>query len=175
MSKKINIAGFDPASRVNLGCAVLRTGKKDIELIDRFTHVFKEDLEHKDYRLVSLEKFMVKFLADNNINIVTMERSVGFGKSFVRAQLNEVTGVIKLCALREGIEVFEYSPMTVKKEIAGSGKASKKEIKEAVMDRFDITKKDLGTEHECDAIAVAGTHIIKEIGKELWFSEDDNS
>ena len=173
MSKnKLNIAGFDPASRVNLGCAVITLDKsnknKNVNLITRFTHVFTEDLEHKDHRLVSLETFINSFLDEYKVDLMILERSVGFGKSFVRAQLNEVSGVMKLCALKKNVEIVEYSPGTIKKEIAGHGRASKRDIQKAVMDKFDIKKKDIGTEHECDAVAVAGTHIRKIFGADYW-------
>jgi len=155
------ILSLDPASLKNLGIAILEIKKNNIKIIDHFTHVFKSNLENKEQRLVETKKIITKLIKKHNINQVLMELSLGFGKAFVRSQIIEITGVIKLVACEKKVNVKEIAPTRIKKLVTGSGKSKKTEMKKSIMERFNINKKDTGTEHEVDAIGVALAYFIE--------------
>lgn len=155
------ILSLDPASLKNLGIAIIEIEKDNIKIIDHFTHVFKSNLENKEQRLVETKKIITKLIKKYNINMVLMELSLGFGKAFVRSQIIEITGVIKLIACEKKICVKEIAPTRIKKLVTGSGKAKKQDMKKSIMGKFNIGKKDIGTEHEVDAIGVAFAHFVE--------------
>lgn len=94
----------------------------------------------------------------HSIKILCVERSMGFGMAFVRNNLSETVGVVKLACHDMGVLVVELSPAHLKKIIAGHGKAKKTHIKKNVVAAFNL--KTAGAEHECDAVALALTCYI---------------
>jgi crossover junction endodeoxyribonuclease RuvC len=70
------------------------------------------------------------------------------------------TGVILLVAAESGLEVAEYGPLEVKNAVAGSGSASKAELREALRRIHGLD--DVPREADAaDAVAVAITHLVR--------------
>lgn len=72
--------------------------------------------------------------------------------------VGQARGVIMLCAEQAGKPIFEYTPLQVKQQITGYGKAEKKTM-------IEMTKKILNIDHErtrnddaWDGLAIALTH-----------------
>ena len=66
-------------------------------------------------------------------------------------------GVILLAAERQGVPVFEYTPMQVKQAVAGYGKAEKKQVMQMtrrLLDMREIPRPD----DAADALAIAICH-----------------
>lgn len=72
--------------------------------------------------------------------------------------LSQLMGSIMLASAKADIEIVYYWPTTIKVVTQGSGKASKKEMVNAICTRFNIEGIDDDT---ADAIGVAYTHFIK--------------
>jgi crossover junction endodeoxyribonuclease RuvC len=154
---KITILGIDPASIRNLGLAVISLEDSKLSLIEHFTSVFPDfrtDGERLSYAYGQIQQIIDKFSPD----VVSIELSMGFGKAFVRKNLQETVGIIKLCCHNNEIEIKEIAPKHIKLIIAGSGNAKKNDIKEWVKNIVNIQKQK--TEHEADATAVALTYLI---------------
>jgi crossover junction endodeoxyribonuclease RuvC len=70
------------------------------------------------------------------------------------------TGALLLVAAESGLEVAEYGPLEVKNAVAGTGSASKQELREAL-------RRIHGLDHvprepdAADAVAVAVTHLVR--------------
>ncbi len=70
----------------------------------------------------------------------------------------QARGVSLLCAAKAGLSVSEYSPVTIKQSVVGSGGAGKAQIQDMVrllLGLKDIPKPD----HAADALAAAITFI----------------
>ena len=84
--------------------------------------------------------------------------SIFFAKNIKSASiLGHARGVALLAAARADLDIFEYSPMEIKKSVVGYGAATKEQIRKMV-------KALLGTEHlpvsdAADALAVALCHL----------------
>ena len=139
------VMGIDPASIRNLGVAMLRfdTNTKRIEVVVHTTEILPKKY-HDEYKP----------------KVLAVERSTGFGKSFVRQNLQESAGVMKMFCHQKNIRVDEISPKHIKLMISGSGNASKNEVIKAVMDYTGMEKSK--TEHEADAVASAIVFLIDE-------------
>jgi crossover junction endodeoxyribonuclease RuvC len=155
------VMGIDPASIRNLGVAMVRfdTVTKEI-IVSAHTTEILPDVESDGERLRYIYGLMKKYWDNYKPKVLAVERSTGFGTSFVRQNLQESAGVTKMFCYEKGIVVDEVSPTHIKLMIAGSGKASKKEVIQAVMDYTGMEKSK--TEHEADAVASAIVYLIDE-------------
>jgi crossover junction endodeoxyribonuclease RuvC len=155
------VMGIDPASIRNLGVAMLRfdTNTKRIEVVVHTTEILP-NVKTDGERLLYIYELMKKYHDEYKPKVLAVERSTGFGKSFVRQNLQESAGVMKMFCHQKNIRVDEISPKHIKLMISGSGNASKNEVIKAVMDYTGMEKSK--TEHEADAVASAIVFLIDE-------------
>ncbi len=73
--------------------------------------------------------------------------------------IEEVRGIILLLAAQLNIQIFQYTPLEVKKTLTMYGKASKSETKKILesMLETELPKSD----DACDAVGVAICHFLK--------------
>ena len=160
MSKLI-ILGVDPASIRNLGIAILSadTETRTMSVLLNTT-VILPDFATDDERLHYIYCKMDEIIIQNNPSVMSIELSQGFGKSFVRKNLQECVGVIKLCCFNNKVKVIEKAPTHIKLIVSGSGKSKKPEMKRWIKKITGIEAKK--TEHEADAAASVITYLVDE-------------
>ena len=73
------------------------------------------------------------------------------------AKLGHARGVVLLCLARAGIPIAEYAPAKIKRTIAGSGQADKRQV--ALMVRAALSLDGLPPADASDALAIAMTHL----------------
>lgn len=154
------ILGIDPASIRNMGAAILSVDLESRTFdVPWHSTVILPDFQTDGGRLSHIYDEFQKIVDKYKPSVLSIEFSRGFGKSFVRQNLQESVGVIKMCCNKNGIEVYEPSPSHMKLVIAGSGKAKKTDMKIWVKNiAKDMDKPK--TEHEADAVASALTYLI---------------
>ena len=127
-----------------LDCGVIETNKKKKEE-DRLYEIFNDLntlIDHWKPDVAAVEKFF-------------------FYRSSTTISVVQARGVIMMVLGSKKIHVSEYSPAQIKLTIAGSGKASKKEVLDAVM--FDLKlKKPPKPDDSADALAIALTKLNEE-------------
>ena len=130
--------------KILLDCGVIETNKNKIEG-ERLFEIFKDLnllIDHWNPDIAAVEKFF-------------------FYKSSTTISVVQARGVIMMVFASKGINVSEYAPAQVKLTIAGNGKASKKEVLEAVMYNLNLNfapKPD----DSADALAIALTKLNEE-------------
>ena len=130
--------------KILLDCGVIETNKNKIEE-ERLFEIFKDLnllIDHWNPDIAAVEKFF-------------------FYKSSTTISVVQARGVIMMVFASKGINVSEYAPAQVKLTIAGNGKASKKEVLEAVMYNLNLNfapKPD----DSADALAIALTKLNEE-------------
>ncbi len=72
-------------------------------------------------------------------------------------KLGHVRGVVMLSAAHEGLEVYQYTPMEVKKALTGYGRAPKGQVQFMVQRFLNIPA--MADDDASDALAVAICHI----------------
>ncbi len=90
---------------------------------------------------------------------IAIEKLFFFRNVTTAISVGEARGVALLVAAQRGVEVFEYTPHQVKKAIAGSGKATKKDVQRMVkmfLNLKEIPKPD----DAADALAIAWCHAL---------------
>lgn len=81
------------------------------------------------------------------------------------AEIAEAIGLLRLALYRVGKSGVSVPPTRAKKFCTGSGKATKTEIKEALLQQLGYA---LGDEHQNDALCLANYGMHQVEGKSLW-------
>ena len=130
--------------KVLLDCGVIETSKKQKE----------------EYRLYEIFKDLNELINLWNPNLAAVEKFF-FYRSSTTISVVQARGVIMMVLASKKIQVSEYSPAQIKLTIAGTGKASKKEVIEAVMYNLKLEKPPK-PDDSADALAIALTKLNEE-------------
>ncbi|WP_214796522.1 MULTISPECIES: crossover junction endodeoxyribonuclease RuvC [unclassified Exiguobacterium] len=113
------------------------------------------------FRLKQIYDHLEQVLRTEDIEIDAVVSEKGFSRHARTTQiLFMVHGVARLGCFVKGYEVEEMSPTTVKKIVAGNGKASKEQLADSVRGYFDeeLTFKN---DDESDAVSVGVAYFIE--------------
>ena len=155
----MRIIGIDPGlARVGYGIIEVQNEKK-VLLDCGVIETSKEQQE--EYRLFEIYKDLNELINHWKPNVAAVEKFF-FYRSSTTISVVQARGVIMMVLGSKKIEVSEYSPAQIKLTIAGSGKASKNEVLEAVMYDLKLTKAPK-PDDSADALAIALTKL-NEIG-----------
>jgi crossover junction endodeoxyribonuclease RuvC len=147
--------GIDPGTR-KLGWGVVsRTGNRLLHVAHGV--IALDGSESIASRLVELEGQLTRVIREHRPNVSSVE-SLFFNKEAqAAAKLGHARGVVLLCLAREGIPIAEYAPAKIKRTIAGSGQADKRQV--ALMVRAALSLDGLPPADASDALAIAMTHL----------------
>ena len=151
----MRILGIDPGYD-RLGLAIIEKDGSDDTLI--YSDCFETDSSLSFYdrlQLVGVEvEEVIRAYTPNHLGI----EKIYFNTNQKTAMhISEVRGAILYIAAQNGLDIFEYTPPQVKAAVAGSGRATKKDITNMIHKLIEI-KKEIRYDDEYDAIAVALTH-----------------
>ena len=160
------ILGIDPGTATTgYGLLKLNKRKKEFVLLKfGWIKTPKDMLPEK--RLDLIFRGMQSLLKEHQPDIVSIERLFFATNVKTAISVSEASGVIRLAAARKKVPVFEYAPMQIKKEVAGSGRADKKQMKKVVRKLLNFrspNKKKTHFDDVCDALAVAICHARKSV------------
>ena len=181
------ILGIDPGT-ASTGYGIIRVpddimGREfeyGIELLDYgFISTPKEEIMTK--RLVQLHHGIEGVVEKHRPDMIVIEM-LFFGVNTKTAiSVGQARGVIMLSAGKHNVPIHEYSGLTVKLMIAGSGRADKKQVHEGVrkfVSKFkgekaaELSKPKVGNirkktwdDNAVDAVAIAICHVLKLVAK----------
>ena len=115
-----------------------------------------KDKKEED-RLYEIFKDLNELINHWNPNAAAVEKFF-FYRSSTTISVVQARGVIMMVLASKKIPLCEYSPAQIKLTIAGSGKASKKEVLDAVMYNLDLNKPPK-PDDSADALAIALTKL----------------
>lgn len=103
-------------------------------------------------RLASMVDEVMSIITFEKPDVVVLE-DYGFGGKFFNVEVAELVGTIRYCLWSSGrdCQVVSLAPNTVKKLVAGNGRASKAEVGQAVRKVLTVP---VGSDHEADALAL---------------------
>jgi crossover junction endodeoxyribonuclease RuvC len=102
-------------------------------------------------RLAELRDSLDHMLAARRPSLVAIERPFGRG-AFTSETPGVICALTHMVAFDHGIPRREYTASAIKKAITGSGKASKRDVMQAVAERYGFKPQN---DHQADAAAVA--------------------
>ncbi len=151
----MRIIGIDPGlGRVGYGIIEIQNEKK----IFLDCGVIETDKNQKEEeRLFEIFNDLNSLIDQWKPDIAAVEKFF-FYRSSTTISVVQARGVIMMALASKKIQISEYAPSQVKLTIAGSGKASKKEVIEAVMYNLDL-KYAPKPDDSADALAIALTNL----------------
>jgi crossover junction endodeoxyribonuclease RuvC len=133
------------------GCIFTKDGKP----VTLFSIPTSSRLEQKD-RLRIIGDYLQKIKDKYDIQTLVLEN--GFARFNISTQaLFKVAGMV--CYIFSDIEQFYYAPSSIKKVVAGNGRASKEDVEKSVMKYYPHLS--IGNNDESDSVAVGLCHFIK--------------
>lgn len=168
------ILGIDPGTATT-GWGVINAeganGKTKFGL--RQYGCFLTDKEREmQYRLMYLKEGISRLITDYKPDIMVVEK-IFFGANVSTAiNVGQAIGAIFLAAAERQLPIHQYTGLTMKLMVAGHGRADKKQVQEAVLQRLGIAElpsvksqsgKDIFRfrDDACDAVALAMCHVLK--------------
>lgn len=161
----MKILGIDPGIATT-GFGVLKTKKRgNFELVAfDWIHTNKNHADQE--RLAVIHRQIRGVIRDFEPDVIAIERLFFATNAKTAISVSEATGVIKLAASSKKVPIAEYTPMEIKKEITGYGRADKKEVKQKIRKILSIrspNRKKTHFDDICDALAVAICHAKKSL------------
>lgn len=165
---KYTIIGFDPASTKNIGWSTFTLGKKPsktakISAWGGGTFVMSAQ-EERWQVLWPMFLAVDAFLEEHDPHLVVVEKTSSFAGGFITGQVSQCMGVILAVCGKHKIPVEFVFPTSVKKLVAGHGRATKSRMKKAVrklMSDAGIENIKFHSEHTSDAAASVLYWLIK--------------
>ncbi|MBU1091904.1 crossover junction endodeoxyribonuclease RuvC [Patescibacteria group bacterium] len=148
------ILGIDPGYG-RLGCAVLKKESKQEELLDFFCI---ETNPKKTYyeRILEITNKIEKTINEYKPDTLAIEKVYFTNNQKTALNVSEVKGVIIYLALKNGMEIHEYTPLEIKSAVCGYGKATKEQVKKMVALLLNV-KEEIKNDDTIDAIAICLT------------------
>jgi crossover junction endodeoxyribonuclease RuvC len=155
------ILGLDPGTATT-GYGVIKANGKSVNAIN--WGLIETDKEKEiAYRLIDIYVQLNKILKDYKPDVVAIEKIFFATNAKTAIAVGQAQGVMFYCAARSNIQIAEYAPGTIKKVVAGNGRADKKDIQKSVRKVFGakVRSKKMKKTHfdnAADGLAVALCH-----------------
>lgn len=150
----MRIIGIDPGT--------YRTGYGIIDVINNENKIVSCGcLESRDAksskRYFSIYQQITDVIKEYKPQQCAIESTFFYKNPKVVMRLGEIRGVLILSAVQTGIDVFQYTPLEVKKSITGYGRADKEQVRKMVKMLLSLTKIHKANDVS-DALAIALCH-----------------
>lgn len=150
--------GIDPGSRVT-GYGIVETSGAGIRYRDSGV-IRVGGSDPVALRLVAIKRGIDEVIAAHRPEAMAVEDVFVSRNPRSALTLGQARGVVLLAAAEAGIPVFEYAPREVKSSVTGVGSAHKSQVA-AMIVRLLRPGREIGSEDESDALAVAFCHALR--------------
>jgi crossover junction endodeoxyribonuclease RuvC len=152
----VRILGVDPGS-ITTGFGIIDCDRGRLTLVEQGSITTSRGAELAD-RLCRIHEQLVALIARAKPEAVAIEAPFGGTNTKSLIQLAHARGVILLAARSARVDVFEYSPRSVKSAVVGYGGAEKEQVAKMVRRLIPSTAKLVMSADTSDALAVAICH-----------------
>ena len=155
------ILGIDPGTATTGFGLINVSGKKIV--VEKFGLIETNKNGSPGKRFITIYKEMISLFKNFNPDIMAMERLFFATNAKTAMGVGQAQGVMFLAAAKSNIEVIEYAPGTIKKVVAGNGRADKKEVQQSLRKILGArvrskAHKKTHFDNAADALAVALCH-----------------
>lgn len=158
VKKVTRIIGIDPGTGI-LGFGVIDTDGRKIKLVDAGV-IRTRAHQPLDERLVIIFESLQEIIAEDKPTIMVIEK-LFFAQNVTTAMsVSHARGVAMLAGKLAGCTIAEYTPLQIKQQLTGYGKATKKQMQEMV--RVHLNLAEVPKPDDCaDALAAAVIHAAQ--------------
>lgn len=158
------IFGIDPGTATT-GYGLVETDEKGNTKVLNWGLIETDKDGIKEQRLEYIYTETLRLIKLHSPDLFAMEKIFFATNAKTVIAVGQAQGVMLLAASKSKVKVVEYAPGTIKKVIAGSGRANKKEVQKAVRkilgNRVKSEKhKKTHFDNAADALAIALTHAF---------------
>jgi crossover junction endodeoxyribonuclease RuvC len=154
----MKILGIDPGTGI-LGFGIIDvTIQSKVTMVD--AGVIRTPVKQADSeRLLTIYDELTEIIKEHKPDVMSVEK-LFFAQNVTTAMsVSQARGVVLLCGIQNGLELFEYTPLQIKQAITGYGKADKKQMQEMV--RIILKLQEVPKPDDCaDALAAAICHSM---------------
>jgi len=151
------ILGIDPGT-TRIGWAFLQVGRKNIKPIDYGCLEIIEQAQGQ--RLEIIAKNLDVLIKKYKPSIVAIEKIFFFKNAKTVMSISEARGVIILIIQKNHLKYIELTPLEIKQNLIGYGRANKKDVQKAVQCFFSLETLPK-PDDIADALAVALAGVNK--------------
>jgi len=157
------VLGIDPGTATT-GFGLIKKEGQTLQAVNwGLVETDKESSPGKRFiNIYSQVKVLIKKF---NPDVIAIEKIFFATNAKTAISVGQAQGVMILCFAQSGLDVFEYAPGTIKKMIAGDGRATKKDVQKSLRKLFgakirSAKKKKSHFDDSADALAVALCHLL---------------
>jgi len=155
------ILGIDPGTATT-GYGLIDASEKGIEALDFGLIETSKDGDFGK-RLIDIHNQLDFIIKKLNPDIIAMEKLFFATNVKTATNVGRAMGVIIFTCAKRKIDVIEYAPGTIKKQITGNGRADKKDIQRSLRNIFGArirskNHKKTHFDNAADGLAVALCH-----------------
>ncbi|MFO8088509.1 MAG: crossover junction endodeoxyribonuclease RuvC [Desulfatiglandaceae bacterium] len=149
------VLGVDPGSRIT-GFGLVRFEKNHLQCID-YGHIASSGSIAFYRRIHAIFEQMTSLMDRYQPDQMAIE-DIFYAKNVKSSlKLGHARGAVLIAAVHCGVEIFEYSPLEIKKALVGYGRADKEQVRAMV--RTILGLKSMPNLDTSDALAAAICHI----------------
>lgn len=151
----MRILGIDPGIAI-MGYGILDYEGNRFKVVD-YGSIITSNKDSMPKRLEILYNSLEEIIKEYKPDAASFEELFFNQNSKTAIIVGQARGVAILCAQKNSIDVYEYTPLQVKQAVVGYGRAEKKQIQQMVkvlLNLKDVPKPD----DTADALAVAICH-----------------
>jgi crossover junction endodeoxyribonuclease RuvC len=154
--KNRRVLGIDVGTAI-VGWAVIEKGVKKYKVIN-YGDIRTSSALDIGTRLLQIFEALEKLIVEYKPTDIAIEKIFFNNNQKTIITVSEARGVIMLAGVKNGLEVFGYTPPQVKMSVTGYGKAEKKQVQimvQKILDLKEIPKCD----DTADALAISFCHL----------------
>lgn len=159
------VIGIDPGTATT-GFGLIEHSKKGVNVVDWGLIETPKD-GSPESRLVLIHEKLIDILAKFKPDLLAIERVFFAANAKTAISVGQAIGVMMLASAKMKVPIKEYAPGSIKKMVAGSGRADKKLMQQSVRKVLgarvrSAAHKKTHFDNAADALAVALCHLMKE-------------
>jgi len=148
----MKVLGIDPGYD-RMGWGVIERQKNDWQVLD-YGCVQTSAKENLTERLFQINEALEKIIKKWQPCAMGVEDLFFCNNAKTAIKVGQARGVILLTARKNNLEIFEFTPLQVKQQISGSGRADKKQMQKMMAIMLGLKDK-ITQDDSADALAIA--------------------
>ena len=156
----MKILGIDPGTAI-IGYGMIECHGNTVTCGHDYAHygsIHTDKGKRPEERLLEQYHALTELIRSHKPDLIVTEKLFFARNVSTAIAVGQARGVILLCAEQAGKPIFEYTPMQVKQQITGYGKAEKKQIIEMVKRILELDQMRTKLDDAWDGLAIALTH-----------------